>query len=466
MNRYMTILVVVALAVGMVLTVAPPAQAATITVSGVISSNTTWTNGNVYLVNGDVTVQPGVTLTIQPGAIVKLQGSRRLLINGRLSAVGTPSMPVYFTSYRDDAIGGDTDGGGSSSGSPGDWGWIEFSPTSDDSSQIAYATLRYAGYVYCCVTRGPIYLKDASPTVSNSTMAFSSGDGIYLESVLAPDRSAPTVGGNTFSNNAGASVSVDIGSLPVLSGNTSTGNGTNGMAMRGGTVTANTSWDQTNMVLRLVGDVTVGNGATLTIAPGMILKMDGSRRIIVDGRLTAVGTADQPITITSYRDDSVGGNTNGGGVSTGAPGDWGWIEFNAASDDSSFLQYIRLSFGGYVHCCVSRGQIVLLSASPGLDHVTLSRGSQDGLYAETSEPVLACVDLVDNDSHGIRNTTPSTLINAVGLFWGDPTGPKHTSLNPSGRGNEVSAGVSFVPWATAPCFAPPQLTVYLPSLRK
>ena len=69
-----------------------------------------------------------------------------LVISGGLMVNGSPGHLVYFTSYRDDTIRGDTDGGGSSSGSPADWGWIEFTPSSDDASTISFAVIRFGGY--------------------------------------------------------------------------------------------------------------------------------------------------------------------------------------------------------------------------------------------------------------------------------------------------------------------------------
>ena len=44
-------------------------------VSGLITINTTWDQaGNPYLVTGDIAVNNGVTLTIDPGVIIKFTG--------------------------------------------------------------------------------------------------------------------------------------------------------------------------------------------------------------------------------------------------------------------------------------------------------------------------------------------------------------------------------------------------------
>ena len=55
------------------------------------------------------------------------------------------------------------------------------------------------------------------------------------------------------------------------------------------------------------------------------------KSLIVNGTVTAQGTAAQPIIFTSYRDDSADGDTNNDGTSNGANGDWDKIEFNAGS---------------------------------------------------------------------------------------------------------------------------------------
>lgn len=88
---------------------------AQIVVSGDITTNTTWTRSNTYLLSGFVYVANGATLTIEPGTVIKGdKASKGALIvsrGGKLIADGTASDPIVFTSNE-------------ASPSYGDWGGI------------------------------------------------------------------------------------------------------------------------------------------------------------------------------------------------------------------------------------------------------------------------------------------------------------------------------------------------------
>ena len=53
-----------------------PVYAAVIYVSGHITTNTTWTAGNVYVIENPVTVDSGVVLTVEAGVIVKFAANK------------------------------------------------------------------------------------------------------------------------------------------------------------------------------------------------------------------------------------------------------------------------------------------------------------------------------------------------------------------------------------------------------
>ncbi|HDP67716.1 MAG TPA: hypothetical protein ENN20_04340 [Candidatus Marinimicrobia bacterium] len=65
------------------------------TFSGTITSDTTW-YGRIT-VTGDVTVNSGVELTIDPGSMVMFNSGKEINVFGTLTAAGTPDNPIVFT---------------------------------------------------------------------------------------------------------------------------------------------------------------------------------------------------------------------------------------------------------------------------------------------------------------------------------------------------------------------------------
>jgi hypothetical protein len=142
--------------------------ATNITVSGNITTNTTWTSSNTYLLSGTVYVDSGITLTIQPGTIIRgndLIANSSLIVKkgGRLIARGTSTNPIVFTSNK--PIG---------SRGVGDWGGVILlgratmnqgvgfieglaaisdhqyggSDDNDNSGILSYVRIEYGGYVF------------------------------------------------------------------------------------------------------------------------------------------------------------------------------------------------------------------------------------------------------------------------------------------------------------------------------
>ena len=92
-------------------------------VSGSIAEDAVWKSGREYYVTGDVTVEAGATLMIQPDVVVKFAHERAdeyygITVEGTLIADGEDSTTaILFTS-----------GAAEWARKPGDWRGIEASP--------------------------------------------------------------------------------------------------------------------------------------------------------------------------------------------------------------------------------------------------------------------------------------------------------------------------------------------------
>lgn len=117
-------------------------RSTTTLITGTITSDTSWTCDNVYLVHGVVEILPPATLTIAPGTTVLMSsdptnnGSLIVAPGAQMNAVGTPDLPIVFTSS---ALGaGDP-------GAPGDWGTIAFVGLAPGNWGVMNGTLQTSG---------------------------------------------------------------------------------------------------------------------------------------------------------------------------------------------------------------------------------------------------------------------------------------------------------------------------------
>ena len=78
---------------------------------GRLSANAEWGNDRTHLVRNWVVVPDGVTLTINPGAVVKFceQTGIKVEPGGNVVVAGTEGNPVVYTAAADDTIGGNSD---------------------------------------------------------------------------------------------------------------------------------------------------------------------------------------------------------------------------------------------------------------------------------------------------------------------------------------------------------------------
>lgn len=207
------------------------------------------TVGSPYLAVGDVTVEPGVTLTIQPGVVVQCATSDLMEANmdvnrveirvlGDLQAYGTASNPILFES----AAG---------SPAPGDWHSVQLLSSSIASS-IDYLTVQHALYgirsqagsetlvqntqVHLCSNSGltiyggtatyrsllihdnntyGISISNASPTITDSQVFDNGSYGIHINNYFSTN--TVTLLRNTVSYNTttGISLNQSSGTLTV-----------------------------------------------------------------------------------------------------------------------------------------------------------------------------------------------------------------------------------------------------------
>ncbi|MBU2689002.1 MAG: right-handed parallel beta-helix repeat-containing protein [Actinobacteria bacterium] len=119
---------------------------------------------NPYVLGSWIVVPPGVTLTLEPGTVIKVKEGG-FYVEGTLEAGTAGGDKPLFTSFSDDSALGDTNADRESQGSPGDWSAIYLAAGSPSSLQDL--KIEYAGEQTAQEIVGGRYVASSAAVVSD-----------------------------------------------------------------------------------------------------------------------------------------------------------------------------------------------------------------------------------------------------------------------------------------------------------
>jgi len=437
------------------------------TLASAITQDSTLLAGQTYQVSGDVTVNSGITLTIQAGARVEFDSGTRLTVNGVLSVLGGVSNKVTFTSSL-------------ASPAKGSWYGIVIGPGAT-GVVIDHAIIEWANRgIYFDQTDGAVHHSviqnnsfgiyvgyGASPQVTQSNAIINNTYGVYVRgNGNASQNPNPMVTSNSLYGNSNydyyayyfgnaASVTLDAsnnwwGTMDILAmaskiydnaeqpywspminflpfQGSEGGASTNGSGLSG-------AWDGTPLVngqvYDVVDDFTVPQGSTLTIPSGVTFRVYGANtEIRINGSLNIQGTAAEPVIFTSNKTNPAKNSWSGlviGPDATNVLIDYAVIEW--ASRGIAFDQ----STGAVHHSVIQNnmhGIYVGYGASPQITQGNTITGNTYGVYvagsgnaSQNPNPVVTSNSLYGNSNYDYYayylGNAASVTLDASNNWWG------------------------------------------------
>lgn len=314
--------------------------------SGTISVNEAWfATDNPHVITGNITISDGVTLLIEPGCEIYMQGNRRFLVYGTLSANATSTNPILITSNENYPAAGD-------------WRYIYF------IGADAGCVLNYVDFSYGGSSSGMVLVKNSTDNVAISNCSFSNSAGYGLR--LTNGAANPSISDCSFDNNVNYPIYTYANRVKDITGtNTFSGNLIDAIYVKSQTITTGT-WLNQGVPYVVGGNLTVSDLETLTLVPGVEIKWDGTRRLTVSGALIANGTMVDPIKFTSNE-------------LAPAKGDWDRIYFNGA--EASSLMHCEIEYAG---SGTSSVDIRNSGTNVTIDNCSIDNSGGYGIYSRSS----------------------------------------------------------------------------------
>ncbi len=359
-----------------------------------------------YFFPGNMTINSGALMKIGSNNILKFQDGTVLDVYGSLKAIANPGENIYFTSYRDDNWGGDSNNDGSTSApSSGNWYGVRFEDQSNDANCVMRrCQVRYAG----ANNTGGINMVNASPVIDSCNLT-NNYFGFYIH--YASD---PILTNNTIGSSQMTPIAMSFEANPAMTNNilSFSDNAYDAIGLLGGSLTASANLiirsvtSVQNITYLMLDQITVPSGMSLTINKGIVIKSYSyDQQIIVNGTLTANATADSIITFTSAKDDNYGkpGDSNKDGTQTSpAIGDWGGIIFNPGS--SGIMNYCRIKYGavwnyGFTTCSTTQylndAGVAMIDASPTISNCEFNNLDYGISCYRASNPTISNTNMIN-----------------------------------------------------------------------
>jgi hypothetical protein len=337
----------------------PTPKGPTVHAGGDLSTSETWTaEGSPHVVEGDLRVRDGATLTIEPCAVVQMKAGVDITVaypitpnQGTLLAEGTADKPIRFEGL-DGARWGmiyvhhpgtarlahvTLDGGG------GEGAIDAASLVVDGDTEVPKKTALFVDHVTIKRSLGTgLRIRRGAALAAGSTdlVITESGNDENPWPIVVGEQAIDSVPTGRYVGNK-------VDEILVISEVTS---GASGLMEDATMHERGVPW---RMGKDRFGNLHVGAGprtvpiVTLTIEPGVTLKMSEQTAIFVNrntgrndpsGRIVARGTAERPIVFTSAQKEP-------------KPGDWRGFWFGGEPNEGNVLDHVRIEYTGFSCSC-------------------------------------------------------------------------------------------------------------------